>query len=529
MTSAFSAAGLLSGGLFWKKAKNNIPGQIVGANHKRGHQLRDKRFSLPDQTLRKKIAIVGGGIAGLSAAWKLQKNGIDDFIILEMENDVGGNSAYGSNSVSAYPWGAHYIPLPGPEAHDVRELFEELKIIEGYDSKGLPKYNETYICSAPEERLFILGQWQEGIIPNVGLSEKDKEQYKTFFQAMANYKNKVGKDGRRGFVIPLDLSSNDSSFLELDTYSMEEFMRKNGWDSTPLNWYVNYCCRDDYGCEMKDVSAWAGVHYFASRLMRSTDHEEYEVLTWPEGNGWLAKQLKNKLVDHIQPSTMTFSIQSVGKMTQIDAFDFSNNKSLRIECDHAIFAAPRFTAPYVIQNFTEKSEGLSYAPWMVANLTLKHSPGGLGTDLSWDNVIYDNRSLGYVNANHQSLSRFSGKIVATYYLPLSANDPTVERKAALARNHGDWASMAIEDLSYAHKNIRDNIENLDVWVWGHAMVRPTPNLIWSQRKKWGSRSGNIHFAHSDMSGISIFEEAQHQGITAAHNIMTSLNHRFKKS
>ena len=32
-----------------------------------------------------------------------------------------------------------------------------------------------------------------------------------------------------------------------------------------LRWYLDYCCRDDYGAGAAQVSAWAGLHYFASR------------------------------------------------------------------------------------------------------------------------------------------------------------------------------------------------------------------------------------------------------------------------
>ena len=38
--------------------------------------------------------IVGGGIAGLSAAWKLRKSGITNFRVLELEDEAGGNSGW---------------------------------------------------------------------------------------------------------------------------------------------------------------------------------------------------------------------------------------------------------------------------------------------------------------------------------------------------------------------------------------------------------------------------------------------------
>ena len=49
----------------------------------------------PDETLKTPVIIVGGGIAGLSAGWKLQQAGFTDFAILELESEVGGNARSG--------------------------------------------------------------------------------------------------------------------------------------------------------------------------------------------------------------------------------------------------------------------------------------------------------------------------------------------------------------------------------------------------------------------------------------------------
>ena len=56
--------------------------------------------------------IVGGGMAGLSAAWRLDKRGFHDFVLLEMERQAGGNSRWGENEISKFPWAAHYVPVP---------------------------------------------------------------------------------------------------------------------------------------------------------------------------------------------------------------------------------------------------------------------------------------------------------------------------------------------------------------------------------------------------------------------------------
>ena len=80
-------------------------GEIVGQNATLGHILREGRsFEVPaDNWKTGKLAIVGGGVAGLSAAWKLSKSGFNDFVLLELEKDVGGTSMSGNGQPVSYP------------------------------------------------------------------------------------------------------------------------------------------------------------------------------------------------------------------------------------------------------------------------------------------------------------------------------------------------------------------------------------------------------------------------------------------
>ena len=56
------------------------PGAMRGATLDAGHLLREPgKLPMPTETLRIPVAIVGGGIGGLSAAWKLAKSGFKDF------------------------------------------------------------------------------------------------------------------------------------------------------------------------------------------------------------------------------------------------------------------------------------------------------------------------------------------------------------------------------------------------------------------------------------------------------------------
>ncbi len=53
-------------------------------SHALGHRLRDAGFPAPQETRQVEVLIVGGGVAGLAAAWKLAKSGLDDFLLLDM-------------------------------------------------------------------------------------------------------------------------------------------------------------------------------------------------------------------------------------------------------------------------------------------------------------------------------------------------------------------------------------------------------------------------------------------------------------
>lgn len=513
---------------WWKNANSvaHIPCRMLGPSFAKGHRLRTEQLKEPDAITRlppRKVTIVGGGIAGLSAAWWLEKHGFTDFILLELEKEVGGNSSQGKNNISAYPWGAHYIPLANSESLYTHQLFEELKIIQGFDStKKLPIYNELYLCHEPQERLFKDGVFQDGLVPKRGLQPQDKLEIERFFQSMHNYKMLKGSDNKPAFAIPLALSSQDKTITALDRISMMEWLKQNNFSSKALLWYVNYCCRDDYGATPEHVSAWAGIHYFAGRRGYAANAQANSVVTWPEGNGFIVDQLKQKLAKHIRAEAMVNNIHSSLNGTTTRFQNIQTQESFSIESDYVIFAAPRFIAKHVLKDdcASQPQTHLQYAPWLVANISLRKKPD---ENPAWDNVSYYSASLGYVVATHQNLTARESKTVITYYYPLSDQPAKTARTQLLETTAETWLKIVVEDLEKMHPGIRNDIISADFWPWGHGMISPSVGFIWGEdRKKMGKRSGKIIYAHSDMSGISNFEEAQFQGVEAAKAALSGL-------
>ncbi len=468
------------------KAEKRIEGRFVNDGFPLGHRLRDHAsFSAPTRTEKKAIVIVGGGIAGLTAAWRLHKKGFHDFVILEMEPDPGGNSRWGENEITAYPWAAHYVPVPGPHETLARELFEDLGVFKD------GKWDERRLCFSPQERLFLHGRWQEGIEPETAATSRDREDYRRF-QNLIEERRASG-----GFTIPMERGVKPSP---LDKMSMQQWMEANRFTSPYLNWYVNYACRDDYGALASDTSAWAGIHYFAAR-----EPEEKGPLVWPEGNGWIVRQLTARLNPFIRTSSPVYRIS--GTRVRTEAVEYV--------AERIIFAAPTFLAPYIIEG--APAPGFVYSPWLTANLTLDRLPS---EETAWDNVIYDSPALGYVNATHMSLKSQIDRSVWTFYWALADKPPAEMRKLLLEKDWMYWREAILHDLSRANPNIRECVSRIDIMRIGHAMARPVPGFL-KQHELWSNKAP-IYYANSDLCGFSIFEEAQFRGVTAADRALKDI-------
>lgn len=502
-----------------------IAGRILGAPASLGHRLRSPDFPAPTSTRKTEVVIVGGGIAGLTAARELQQRGVRDVLILEASSALGGNSSFGENSVSAFPWGAHYVPLVRNDDSELLKLFRSMDIVTDFDG-DVPIYNEYFLSADPQERLYIHGRWQEGLLPAVGISGADRSQYARFFDLIGKLKTAKGRDGKPLFAIPIDRSSTDEEWRALDRLSMADYLRTQGFDSPSLLWYIEYGCRDDYGATLAKTSAWAGLHYFASRTGCAANAGSSAVVTWPEGNGFFVRSWASHLKDKVEMNALAYSVTDGAQGASVEYFDAVDQRSVRIESRAVVLALPNFVIQRIWKGLAPASMH-EYSPWVVANLTLDRLPQGRGMDLAWDNVVMNSPMLGYVVADHQSLKSHKTGTVITYYWPLSHTDPAAARAEALNRSHYDWQTLITKDLYKVHPDLRGHVAQLDVMIWGHGMRRPTPGGTWG--KNSGSadtaRRGPVFVAHSDQSGISIFEEAFHHGLNAAKSCDQYLKQR----
>ena len=500
-------------------------GELTHTRFEVGHLLRDgmKKTVSSDAYENVAVTIVGGGVAGLAAAWRFQRAGFSDFVLAELETNPGGTARGGSRNGFKFPWGAHYIPVPMPENKALIQLLSEMEVIEALTEDGRPVVSEQFLCREPEERVYNERQWEQGLYPRQGASAKDLQQLAAFREEMDRWAERRDAQGRRMFAIPMASGSDDEVVRKLDQISMEDWLDERGWDSPRLRWLVDYSCRDDYGLPPSRVSAWAGVFYFAARIA-GKGQESQEVITWPEGNGRVVDFLKGCVDKQIRTGLGVYEVKagSDTKQSRVAALDTKTMKTVGFRSDHVVFAAPQMMAKYVIDGFTASgrdSSGFRYGSWLVANVHVKDRPANQGFPMAWDNVIRDSRSLGYVTATHQSGVDY-GPTVLTWYYPFADVDAVITRKQMMNLKWADWADVVLTDLRRAHPDIDALVTRVDIMCWGHAMVQPLPGFVWSPDREQASRPiGPIHFAGTDLSGVALLEEAVFHGVRAAEEIL----------
>ena len=523
-TAALAAASSFSW-LTYNRLNRKPPVSVNRVGLPLGHLLRDgKLLSPPSRRYECNTLILGGGAAGLGALWYLAKHGHRDVLLAEGFERNGNNAAYAVSDGLQAPSGAHYLALPSKESAYVREMLADFDILQSDGS-----FRETDLVYAPESRLLYQDKWQEHLLP------KEDADSKRFFDLIGRLKQAYGSDGKKIFAIPIALSSADKTWRKLDKLTFKQWLVREGYTSPELLWYLDYCCRDDYGQGIAQVSAFAGLHYFAARNSAET------VLTWPEGLAHLSENLRRHAglqegwqwssenrIRLDKPASVNASAVKIKPLSddRIEVWlrDNSSGETVALTAQHVISAMPLMVAARIIENPAQYGLNIpEYAPWLVANFELHSFPKEKNnSETAWDNVIYGSQGLGYVVATNQ-LIRVARpeRTIFTAYTALNHDTPQAVRRQLLDATDEELRDLAAKDLIAAYgEGFWQHVSHVDVTVRGHGMSVPKVGYLNDESLlKLRNRASGLLFAHSDLSGYSVFEEALYWGVEAARKVL----------
>jgi hypothetical protein len=540
-----AGAAAASGVGFWRWQE--IDTRVLYPGRDMGHRLRDTKpadWPAPSAEYTTDVAIVGSGIAGLTTAWRLAREGHTRFALVTGP-EPHGNAASGTAQVGAerlrYPTGAHYLPLPSLESTHVRTMLAAFGVLIDGERSEAPTYDERVLVHAPDERLFRDGRWQEGLVPSSdegGVATKHENRHESdnpaierFFRVIDGLRDQRGADGRRVFTVPIAIASADPAWTALDAIPFATWLARERHDDPALRWYLDYCCRDDYGADATRVSAWAGLHYFAARNGRARNAERGAVLTWPEGLDALANELDaasfapragRPVPLRLDGTALSIRDRPGGVDVLCMRVVDDALTTFVVHAKRVVSAMPLAVAKHVVAGMPIHDTP-RVTPWLVANFILdRHPDEEPGAPLAWDNVLYGSDGLGYVDATHQAIRVAPpDATVFTAYRAFGDGDVDAARRWMDRGSASEIATVASDELRRVYGwRLAPCVRRVDVTLRGHAMASPRPGtLLDPGLRALREHDGPILHAHADLSGYSVFEEAAWWGWQAAERVL----------
>jgi len=453
----------------------------------------------------------------------------------EWMGNAAGRRLYGIDC----PSGSHYLPLPSVESTHLRELLADAGVLLGDPAAHAPEYDERALVHAPSHRVLSGGRWWPGTLPP-GAGPSAGDAAAAFLARMDTLSRELGTDGRRAFVVPLEAASRDAPSRALDRTTAAAWLDAEGWTDPALRVYLEYCVRDEFGATLGEVSAWALAHYFAARVGRARNAEPGAVLTWPDGLAPLAAHLAGPAVAAGRLRAVSVErVETAGRGVRLLGWREAapggpaGPRPVVVHARIAVVAVPRPVAARIVPELAAgpPAGGPGHAPWTVANVVFRNPPEERRTggedELAWDNVVHGSPALGFVHALHQSIRvDTTGPTVLTAYRAYPR--PDGDARAELARlleagdaaSPRDWLALVGTDLVTAYgPAVWREVVRVHVTVRGHGMSAPAPGFLAdSVAAAMRAADGPVRFAHSDLSGYSVFEEAAWWGVRAAGRI-----------
>jgi protoporphyrinogen oxidase len=467
------------------EAQKNLP-TVDGEDNRICHQVRDQGnhvFNRPPASAHHDVVIVGGGVSGLAAAYRLQHL---DFLLLEKEPHWGGNAYAMEYDGCIYGTGSAFITSD----EYAFEFCKELGL------KPLP-------IDSPDPTI-IHGE----LIPDMWGTGLDKLPYPP---AVRESFKKFKKE-----LLAIDLEKRGQ---ELSNVAFSTLMQghapeiKQWWDAYgPSNW----------GATSDDSAASVAIGEMQEIASDSKSDSRH---TWPGGLGAITKKLAEilsaKFNDRLQAGATIVAVAPA--KDEVNVTYMLGGEVKTVAAKTVIMATPKFITRRIVEGLPEKQSDamkqLRYIPYPVVNLifdkpVFNHGydtwcPGKTFTDvLVADWVIQ--KQPGYKQK----------------YNILSCYTPMKEEDRAYLLNETGSRKIAANVLNDFQKLMPGlDVDPIEVHIYrrGHPLYMSTPGLFTKFQPLVRHPLDRIFFANTDSEGP---ESTTSAGILAAQRAVKQVEARL---
>jgi hypothetical protein len=462
----FVVAGSIASGcpidnaLLAEPAPNDASSLVEGEHFAVCHQVRDGHsFAKPDASRTAEVAIIGGGMAGLSAAYFLREK---DWLLLEKEDHFGGN-AYEEEYQGQF--------FSTAAAYDFRGSFSDQLAKEiGVDMPLVDMPDPTI-----DNRTYVPDTWRSGL---VHLPYKND-----VVASFKKFRDDMMKIDVRAQMLQLD----SKPFSDITSAYAPEVAQ--WWDAYgPSNW----------GAVTEDTTAFIGV-FDAQYLIKGEDNTRCIL---PGGLGCisykLVEVLKPKYADRMLAGATVVSVAQDSDAVRVTYAQ--GDKLTTVSANLVLMCTPKFITSRLVAGLpTEQKQAMRrmrYAPFPMINMIFDKPVYRRG----YDNWCPGNSFTDFIVADWtiRNDPGYQPKYnILTFYTPLR------ESERAILLQEEDCKALAAKVLKDFQKALPEfNVDPIEIRLYrrGHPMMMAVPGQYTKNRMIASKPMERIFFANSDSGG-----------------------------
>lgn len=457
-----------------------------------GHVLRNSHQYARGEDQNTEYLIVGGGIAGLSAAYQLRDH---DFMLCELSERLGGSSSANTHRDQYFTQGAHYdLAYPAYYGKELLQTLFELDVIDFDTATNSWQFVDHHLTIAPEQEsiTFHDGTFRKDVLPEGNLKAQFEQLLRPF----------VGQ-------MPMPTTQIAVEHHHLNTLTFYDYLQQHLTLDAEFLQAIDYAMIDDWGAPSTVVSALAGIHYYTCRPYFDRNPI---LLSPPQGNAYFAQRFISRLPqERLRPQQLIRSIQPNDTGFDVEVVDIKAERQYRVQTRKIVYAAHKHGLKYIYPAGYARFRDTHYSPWLVLNLVLNQTTT---QKAYWQNeyVSGERAFLGFVDSAAQFQPRTTRRTLTAYY----CFEP--EQRQELLHMDENAPALVERTIQYIEQvlkqPIRPHIEKAYIKVMGHGMPIPKPGFLFTKPNHDALETG-IAYAGVDTGRLPLFFEAADSGLQAA--------------
>jgi protoporphyrinogen oxidase len=457
---------------------------VDGEDNQICHQVRDgKVFTRPAASGHHDVVIVGGGISGLAAAYRLQQR---DFLLLEKEPHWGGNAYSMEHDGVEYATGSAFLWKDSEAFRFAKEIGLQPLPIDSPDGSII-------------NGEFIPDTWGDGV-GKLPYPPYIREGFKKFKKEMLAID--LEKHGQELYNVPF------SDFMKLYPSEIRKW-----WDTYgPSNW----------GATSEETAAALAIEELQNMVIQSRSDNRY---TWPGGLGAVTKALvailQPKRGDRMLAGATTVAVVQEKEEVQITYMHDGELKTVAAKA--VIMATPKFITRRIVDGIpdgqSQAMQQIRYIPYPVVNLIFERPVFNKGYD-TWcpGNTFTDFVVADWVTRKQSGHK--SKHSVISCYTPMKEEDRGYLLNEIGARK---IAANVLRDFQNLMPGF--DVDPIEVHIYrrGHPMYKASPGLFTHVQPLVRRPLNRIFFANTDSQGP---ESTTNEALVAARRAVREVESRL---